>query len=148
MSCKGGNPLIVKHRFKKGDKRAAECALLAAEAKRKKRSIFASVRDYSEVIMPEEKIPEGVYKFWELRNVEKSNITAMMVDLTPILNNALKEGDFDTYYKVMEMLGLTFNSTKEQNLKVAFENPLQAEVNGELKIEIVEKKPEPIDGVK
>lgn len=136
--------LQKRRRFQKGDPRTVECAYKSHEAHRRNVSIFNSIRAYAQVPCKEEDLSESLVKFWTERGVEKGNITAMMKDLSPMLLDALKDHDFDKYYKIMDMLGLTFNSTKEQNIKVAFQNELKTEVSGELKIEFEEKKPEPI----
>lgn len=137
--------------FKKGDKRASECGKLGKVAQMKRLSIFASIRPYQEVPFDfansgmTEKTVSSVINFWKLRNVPKENITAMHVDMTPMLADAIQNRDVDTYLKLMAMLGCTFDSTREQNIKVAFENQLKTEVSGELKIEFEAKIPEPID---
>ena len=147
MARKGGNPNI--NEINKGTRFNKESAVIAAKKKaekeRAKKSIFAAIRPYSEEIIPKDKIPEGVLAFWESRGVGAENISAMLIDMTPMLANAIKGGDYPTYFAIMKQLGMTFESTREQNVKVAFENTLETNVNGEITINIVEKKPEPID---
>lgn len=137
--------------FKKGEKRASECGKLGKVAQMKRYSIFASIRpyqdepfDFANSGMTEQTV-NSVIAFWTKRNVPKENITAMHVDITPMLADAIQSRDVDTYLKLMAMLGCTFDSTREQNIKVAFENQLKTEVSGELKIEFESKIPEPID---
>lgn len=137
--------------FKKGEKRASECGKLGKVAQMRRYSIFASIRPYQEEPFDfansglTEQTVVNVIDFWRKRNVPKENITAMHVDMTPMLADAIQGRDVDTYLKLMGMLGCTFDSTREQNIKVAFANTLKSEVSGELKIEFEEKKPEPID---
>lgn len=146
MARKGGNPEVMKkHLWKKGDPKAVEAAYKSHEARRKNISIFNAIRPYATIACREEDLTEPLVKFWEQRGIERENITAMMKDLSPMLLDALQDHDFDKYYKIMDMLGLTFNSTKEQNVKVAFASELNTNVNGELKISFEEVKPEPID---
>lgn len=148
MGSKGGSKRTL---FKKGDPRAVECGKLGKIAQMKRLSIFASIRPYQEVPFDfansgmTEKTVNSVINFWKMRNVPKENITAMHVDMTPMLADAIQARDVDTYIKLMGMLGCTFDSTRDQNIKVAFANTLKSEVSGELNITFEEKKPEPID---
>lgn len=149
MSRKGGHPdfkkMAEKHIWKKGDPKAVEAAHKSHEVRRQKKIIFATMRSYAEVPADEKDLSESLIAFWEKRGIPKEEITAMMVDISPMLADAIKAHDLDSYYKLMEMLGLTFNSTKEQNVKLTFENSLNANVSGEMNITFEEKKPESVE---
>lgn len=149
MARKGGHPdfkeMAKKNLWKKGDPKAKLAAEKSAEVRRQKKLIFATMRSYAEVPAKEEDLSDSLVAFWEKRGIPKDSITAMMIDISPMLVDAIKGHDLDAYYKLMEMLGLTFNSTKEQNLKLTFENSLNANVNGEMNITFEEKKPESVE---
>lgn len=141
--AKRGNPNITKYSFTSETARAA--ASKSHLSQKKKASMFKAVRALIDDEAPSEMLKDGVVRFWEMHGVKKEQITSMMAELTPIYVDALNNHDLDHLERIYKMLGLTFDSTKEQNIKLAFENPLEQNVNGELKIEILEKKPEPID---
>ena len=124
----------------------ARAAASKAHISRKRNAMmFKAVRALVDDGAPKEMLKDGVVKFWEMHGVKKDQITSMMAELTPIYADAINNRDLERLEKIYKMLGLTFESTKEQNIKLAFENPLEQKVEGGLKIEIAEKKPEPID---
>lgn len=147
MAKKRGNPNIRE--VAKGtyftSERARECALKSVEAKRKKANIFANVRPMVDFCVAAEKLNQSIVDFWEARNVPKECITPVLADITPTFAEAIANHDWSTLHDIYKFLGLSFESTKEQNVKLAFENKLGVEASGELVINFVEKQPEPIE---
>lgn len=141
--AKRGNPNIRKLAFTSETARAA--AKKSRISQKNKCSMFKAVRALIDDCAPKVMLKEGVVRFWEMHGVEENQITSMMAELTPIYIDALNNHDLDSLERIYKMLGLTFDSTKEQNVKLAFDNPLETKSTGELVINIVEKKPEPIN---
>lgn len=136
MSNPVGNPNLAEvgkeHRFTPGpDGTGAEAARKKAERHREKTLAFKSVRKYAHNPVPEEKLPEGVAKFWELRNVPREEITPMMVDITPLLSAAIKDLDLPSVLSIYRMLGLTYDSAR-----TTYENQISNEEEGK-KMELV-----------
>lgn len=149
--AKRGNPNISAlgklHAFKKGSTKAKEASRKGLEARKKKASLFANVRPMVDFAMPASKITDKMAEFWESRNIPRDKITPVLADITPSFVEALNNRDWPTIHDIYKFLGLSFESTRDQNIKVAFENELETktEISGEMVIQFVEQKPEPIE---
>ena len=145
MARKGGNPDIKKFCFT--PETARKAAQKSRETRKQKAAQWRSVRSLIDSTAPVALRTAGVIEFWKAHGVDEKEITPMMAEITPIYADAIKNHDIDALERIYKLFGLAFDSTKEQNLKVAFENHLQQDVDikGGLTLEIVEKKPEPIN---
>lgn len=143
MARKGGNPDIRKYSF--DSERAKAAAAKSRESRKQKAAQWRSVRSLIDSTAPVELRSPAMVDFWKKHGVDEKEITPMMAELTPIYADAIKNHDLDSLERIYKLFGLTFDSTKEQNLKVAFENPLEQNISGGLSVEIVERKPEPIE---
>ena len=143
MARKGGNPDIKKFCFT--PETARKAAQKSRESRKQKAAQWKSVRALIDSTAPVDMRPKPLVDFWAKHGVDEKEITPMMAEVTPIYIDAIKEHDLDKLERIYKLFGLTFDSTKDQNLKVAFESPLEQNVSGGLTVEIVEKKPEPID---
>ena len=147
MARKGGNPDLVKYRFT--SESAKKYSGMAAEARKRKYSVFATVRSIVDDPAPDSFINDAIVTFWKLRGIPRSKITPMMVELTPVYAKAVKEADILVLERIYKLLGLAFESTKEQNVNVALSNaedkPLKHDISGGLAIEFIEVKPEPVE---
>lgn len=149
--AKRGNPNISalgkQHAFKKGDSKAKEASRKGLEARKKKACLFANVRPMVDFALPSAKVNEKLAEFWESRNVPRDKITPVLADITPTFVEALNNRDWNTIHDIYKFLGLSFESTRDHNIKVAFENELETktELSGEMVIQFVEQKPEPIE---
>ena len=147
MARKGGNPDLVKYRFT--SESAKKYSGMAAEARKRKYSVFATVRSIVDDPAPDAFINDAVVQFWKLRGITRSKITPMMVELTPVYAKAVRDADILVLERVYRILGLAFESTKENNVNVALSNaddkPLQHDISGGLSIEFIEVKPEQVE---
>lgn len=143
MARKGGNPDIKKFCF--DSERAKLAGKKSAESRKRKASQWFAVRALIDSTAPADLRVPGIVDFWKKHGIDEKDITPMMAEVTPIYVDAVKDHDLDKLERIYKLFGLAFDSTKDQNIKVAFENPLEQNISGGLSIEIVEKKPEPID---
>lgn len=147
---KRGNPHIEKN-YWNSDK-AKEMAKRSHEARTKKKelaSAFKALRALVDKAAPKELLTEKVVEFWRIHGVARDQITPLMAETTPIYADAISNRDIKTLDMLYKLYGISFESTKEHNVKVALSNdddkPLKHDVSGGLTIEFAEKKPEPIE---
>ena len=149
MARKGGNPDLVKYRFTSGSERAKKAQIRSVEVQKQKHSVFKTVRAIVDDPAPDSIVNEAIITFWKMRGIPRSKITPMMAELTPIYAKAVREADIFVLERIYKILGLSFESTKENNVSVALSNaddkPLQHDISGGLAIEFVEVKPEPVE---
>lgn len=127
---RAGNPNLAEagreHRFTSGpDGTGAEAARKKAERHREKTLAFKSVRKYAHNPVDEEFLNDSLVKFWGMRNVPKEEITPMMVDITPLLSEALKNRDLPSVLSLYRMLGLTYDSAR-----TTYESQIENEEQG------------------
>lgn len=147
MKKKRGNPNIKEcnkaTQFTSETAKAAQ--KLSIVSRMKKANLFANVRPMVDYSVPEEKLNQSIIDFWAARNVDKEHITPILADITPTLAEAIANHDWATMHDIYKFLGLSFESTRDHNIKLAFENELDVNASGEMVINFVEKKPEPIE---
>lgn len=149
-TTKRGNPHIEKNFWDK--EKAREMALRSHEARTKKKELanaFKATRSLVDFAAPKELVNESIMEFWKRRGVARDRITPLMAETTPMYAEAIAQKDIKTLKIIYELYGVTFESNKEHNVKVSLSNdddkPLKHDISGGLKIEFVEKKPEPIE---
>lgn len=120
MARKGGNPELAKFRFTSETGRKA--AEKSHESFRRRFSAFAAVRPIVDEAAPDSMLPPPVIDFWKKHGVEKSKITPLMAELTPIYANAIRDGDIQVLERVYKLLGLSFESNREHNINLSVGN--------------------------
>lgn len=147
MARKGGNPDLVKYRFTSEKAKLAQKR--STEVQKQKHSVFKTVRSIVDDPAPDSIVNDAIIAFWKMRGIPRSKITPMMAELTPIYAKAVRECDMFVLERIYKLLGLSFESTKEQNVTVALSNaedkPLKHDISGGLAIEFVEVQPEPVE---
>lgn len=145
MARKGGNPDLKPYTPEK----AREAAMKSAEVRRAKASTFRAVRAIVDSCAPNSIVSDKIADFWEKHGVKRKDITPMMAEITPIYANAVAQGDMSTLERVYRLLGISFESNREHNVKVSLENaddkPLKHDISGCLEITFEEVKPEPVE---
>ena len=149
MARKGGNPDLAKYRFTSGSERAKKAQIRSVEVQKQKHSVFKTVRAIVDDPAPDLLLNDNIVLFWKMRGIPRSKITPMMAELTPIYANAVNKADIFVLERIYKILGLSFESSKEQNVNVALSNaddkPLKHDISGGLAIEFIEVKPEPVE---
>lgn len=149
MARKGGNPDLVKYRFTSGSERAKKAQIRSVEVQKQKHSVFKTVRAIVDDPAPDSIVNDAIIQFWKMRGIPRSKITPMMAELTPIYAKAVREADMFVLERIYKLLGLAFESTKENNVNIALSNaedkPLKHDLSGGLSIEFIEVTPEPVE---
>ena len=147
MARKGGNPDLVKYRFTSEKAKIAQKR--STEVQKQKHSVFKTVRSIVDDPAPDSIVNDAIIQFWKMRGIPRSKITPMMAELTPIYAKAVREADMFVLERIYKLLGLSFESTKENNVNIALSNaedkPLKHDLSGGLSIEFIEVTPEPVE---
>ena len=145
MARKGGNPDLKPFTPEK----ARAAGKRSGEIRHKKASTFRAARAIIDSVAPDKIVSEKIRDFWEKHGVGRDEITPMLVEITPIYANAVAQGDMATLERVYKLIGISFESSREHNVKVSLENaddkPLKHDISGGLSITFEEVKPEPVE---
>lgn len=145
MARKGGNPDLKPFTPEK----ARAAGKRSGEIRHKKASTFRAARAIIDSCAPNSIVNDKIADFWIKHGVNREDITPMMAEITPIYANAVAQSDMATLERVYKLLGISFESSREHNVKMSLENaddkPLKHDISGGLSITFEEVKPEPVE---
>lgn len=120
MARKGGNPELKKFHFNSETAKAAQKK--STESQRKRFSVFSKVRPIIEETAPDSILTDNIVNFWAKHGVEREGITPMLVEITPVYAQAIKDMDFAVLERIYRLLGIAFDSNREHNINVSVGN--------------------------
>lgn len=145
MARKGGNPDLKPFTSEK----ARAAGKRSGEVRNKKASTFRAARAIIDTAAPDTIVSDAIADFWAKHGVNRDDITPMLAEITPIYAKAVKDADMATLERVYKLIGISFESNREHNVKVSLENaddkPLKHDISGGLSITFEEVKPESIE---